>query len=157
MAAVPVEKLFRDDLVRDASDGTDGFVKEAKAVQRLIKAKVPTGADSHLEALKGTAEAISAISKEHPPSPWLRKLLSANARVARQLGTLGGGNHFLEVLYDETGQVWLMLHSGSRWIGNHTAGARDVACVCLRIPCMCVFSPMRTRSAVRALFASPRV
>jgi tRNA-splicing ligase RtcB len=34
------------------------------------------------------------------------------------MGTLGGGNHFIEVCLDEAGRVWAMLHSGSRGIGN---------------------------------------
>jgi tRNA-splicing ligase RtcB len=38
-------------------------------------------------------------------------------RVHLQLGTLGGGNHFIEVCLDTDGAVWLMLHSGSRFIG----------------------------------------
>jgi tRNA-splicing ligase RtcB len=38
-------------------------------------------------------------------------------RVACQIGTLGGGNHFIEVCLDTTGTVWLMLHSGSRGVG----------------------------------------
>lgn len=37
---------------------------------------------------------------------------------AYQLGTLGGGNHFIEVCLDEENSVWIMLHSGSRGIGN---------------------------------------
>ena len=36
----------------------------------------------------------------------------------RQLGTLGGGNHFIEVCLDQDDRVWVMLHSGSRGIGN---------------------------------------
>ena len=36
----------------------------------------------------------------------------------RQLGTLGGGNHFIELCLDEADQVWVMLHSGSRGLGN---------------------------------------
>jgi hypothetical protein len=36
----------------------------------------------------------------------------------KQLGTLGGGNHFIEVCLDEEQNVWVMLHSGSRGIGN---------------------------------------
>lgn len=40
---------------------------------------------------------------------------------ALQLGSLGSGNHFIEVTVDETGQVWLFLHSGSRGIGNQIA------------------------------------
>ena len=38
-----------------------------------------------------------------------------------QLGSLGSGNHFIEVTADETGQVWLFLHSGSRGVGNKIA------------------------------------
>ena len=39
----------------------------------------------------------------------------------RQLGSLGGGNHFIEVGADETRQVWAIVHSGSRGIGHATA------------------------------------
>lgn len=38
-----------------------------------------------------------------------------------QLGSLGSGNHFIEITVDETGAVWLFLHSGSRGIGNKIA------------------------------------
>ena len=38
-----------------------------------------------------------------------------------QLGTLGSGNHFIEITRDETGTVWLFLHSGSRGVGNKIA------------------------------------
>jgi tRNA-splicing ligase RtcB (3'-phosphate/5'-hydroxy nucleic acid ligase) len=44
--------------------------------------------------------------------------LSRNAHPTVQLGTLGTGNHFIEVCLDEHDRVWLMLHSGSRGIGN---------------------------------------
>ena len=39
-------------------------------------------------------------------------------RIWRQLGSLGGGNHFIEICLDVEGAVWIMLHSGSRGIGN---------------------------------------
>ncbi|MEV5908281.1 RtcB family protein [Streptomyces chartreusis] len=42
-------------------------------------------------------------------------------RAAKQMGTLGSGNHFVEVCTDTTGSVWLMLHSGSRNIGKELA------------------------------------
>ncbi|MEV5957839.1 RtcB family protein [Streptomyces sp. NPDC051987] len=42
-------------------------------------------------------------------------------RAHQQMGTLGGGNHFVEVCTDTTGAVWLMLHSGSRNIGKELA------------------------------------
>jgi tRNA-splicing ligase RtcB len=38
-------------------------------------------------------------------------------RASQQLGTLGGGNHFIELCLDQAGAVWVMLHSGSRHIG----------------------------------------
>ncbi|MGW5238183.1 RtcB family protein [Monashia sp. NPDC004114] len=42
-------------------------------------------------------------------------------RAAAQCGSLGSGNHFAEVCSDETGRIWLMLHSGSRNIGKELA------------------------------------
>lgn len=50
--------------------------------------------------------------------------------AALQLGTLGGGNHFVELQTDEAGQLWLMLHTGSRAVGQtvrnyHVAGATN--------------------------------
>lgn len=41
-----------------------------------------------------------------------------NTNNRKQLGTLGTGNHFVEVCLDEHDQVWIMLHSGSRGVGN---------------------------------------
>jgi tRNA-splicing ligase RtcB (3'-phosphate/5'-hydroxy nucleic acid ligase) len=53
-------------------------------------------------------------------------------KATRQLGSLGGGNHFIEVCIDTESQVWLMLHSGSRNVGNklaqcHIDTAKDLA------------------------------
>ena len=53
---------------------------------------------------------LSALCEKHP------KLAKAN--TDKHLGTLGSGNHFVEVCLDETDRVWIMLHSGSRGIGN---------------------------------------
>ena len=54
------------------------------------------------------------------------------ARAAKQFGTLGSGNHFFELSIDERRRVWVVLHSGSRGIGNqlaqmHIAKARRLA------------------------------
>ncbi len=46
---------------------------------------------------------------------------SRQDRAAKQMGTLGGGNHFVEVCLDTDDSVWLMLHSGSRNIGKELA------------------------------------
>lgn len=52
------------------------------------------------------------IVEKHP------KLARAAERAGRHIGTLGTGNHFIEVCLDEEQRVWVMLHSGSRGIGN---------------------------------------
>jgi RNA-splicing ligase RtcB len=54
------------------------------------------------------------------------------AKMTKQFGTLGSGNHFFELCVDERGRVWVVLHSGSRGIGNqlaqmHIAKARRLA------------------------------
>lgn len=53
--------------------------------------------------------------------PILDKYPAINAaaqRAGQHLGTLGGGNHFVEICLDEADRVWIMLHSGSRGVGN---------------------------------------
>lgn len=55
---------------------------------------------------------LAKIVEKHP------KLERAAARCIRHAGTLGTGNHFVEVCLDEEQRVWVMLHSGSRGIGN---------------------------------------
>lgn len=49
------------------------------------------------------------------------KIADRQVRALSQCGTLGGGNHFLEVCADTEGAIWLMLHSGSRNIGKELA------------------------------------
>ncbi len=58
----------------------------------------------------GLSDRYAAITDKHP------KALAPNN--ARHMGTLGTGNHFIEVCLDEGDQVWVMLHSGSRGCGN---------------------------------------
>ena len=57
-------------------------------------------------------ERLFAIIKKHTD------LGKAANRAVNHLGTLGTGNHFIEICLDESGAVWVMLHSGSRGIGN---------------------------------------
>lgn len=56
------------------------------------------------------AKRFEVLVEKHP------RLAKSNNRV--HLGTLGGGNHFIEICLDETDRVWIMLHSGSRGVGN---------------------------------------
>ena len=62
------------------------------------------------EAWVGLQERFERIGEKHPR---IRRGNSVN-----HLGTLGTGNHFIEVCLDESEQVWCMLHSGSRGVGN---------------------------------------
>jgi tRNA-splicing ligase RtcB len=48
----------------------------------------------------------------------LKVLPDAEKALWEQLGTLGGGNHFMEISYDESNRVWIVIHSGSRNIGK---------------------------------------
>jgi tRNA-splicing ligase RtcB len=65
--------------------------------------------------------AWAAFEREHGhPTLWNDDPKVAQ-RAPRQLGTLGSGNHFLELCADESDQIWVMLHSGSRGAGNRLA------------------------------------
>jgi tRNA-splicing ligase RtcB len=58
------------------------------------------------------AEGLTRLTAKHP------KLTRAAGRAWNHCGTLGTGNHFIELCIDEAQRVWVMLHSGSRGIGN---------------------------------------
>jgi tRNA-splicing ligase RtcB len=78
-----------------------------------IAAGVPVGHKSQPRGVDRAA-AEDEIGLERPssiPEPWV-------AQAVNQLGTLGSGNHFLEIQRDEAGRVFVMLHSGSRRLGK---------------------------------------
>ena len=64
-------------------------------------------------AQSGLAVDIAMIAAKYP-----KRLDRAAKRAPNHLGTLGTGNHFIELCLDEADHVWVMLHSGSRGIGN---------------------------------------
>ena len=66
---------------------------------------------------RGVAESWAALGDLFGPIVEKTPRLDTK-RQAHQLGTLGGGNHFIEICVDEVDRVWVMLHSGSRGIGN---------------------------------------
>lgn len=72
-------------------------------------ADVPT---ANAAALTDSMAALEKITAKHP------KIKQAAERAPTHAGTLGTGNHFVEVCLDESDRVWVMLHSGSRGIGN---------------------------------------
>ncbi len=67
---------------------------------------------------RGTREEASPLlSSAGLDKLYCRKEIDAG-RAALSLGTLGGGNHFIEADRDENGALWLLIHSGSRSLGN---------------------------------------
>jgi tRNA-splicing ligase RtcB len=71
--------------------------------------------DSLFESLR--LSLLPTLQQIIEESPRLGKYWDA-FKAFRQLGTLGTGNHFIEICRDTEGAVWVMLHSGSRGIGN---------------------------------------
>jgi tRNA-splicing ligase RtcB len=80
-----------------------------------ISAAVPVGQAMHKDALL-PASTFTLMSGFQSLPKTIRE--DSDARVIKQLGTLGGGNHFIEICLDRDETVWVMLHSGSRGIGN---------------------------------------
>jgi tRNA-splicing ligase RtcB len=68
--------------------------------------------ESHFARLNPHMAGLGLITEKHP------KLARAALRAPLHAATLGGGNHFVEICLDEAQRVWVMLHSGSRGIGN---------------------------------------
>ncbi|MDR7253765.1 tRNA-splicing ligase RtcB [Nocardioides sp. BE266] len=117
---------------------TDDLPEDRKPVREAIERAIPLNAGA----------ANRTVSREHTEQrlEQLRGLAagagfdpaSYASRWDLQLGTLGSGNHFIEVTADESGGVWLFLHSGSRGVGNriaqkHIAVAREL-CADVELP-----------------------
>ena len=93
-----------------------------RGVREAIEDAVPVGFAAHDEpvadrgVLKELRPGLERVVERHPKAGALVR--DVRAKWPRQLGTLGGGNHFIEVCLDEADRVWVMLHSGSRGTGN---------------------------------------
>lgn len=101
-----------------ADDLPDDLSRLRSAIERSIPVgngpggdhrKLPASIDTLITG-SGLVPRLDAIKDKH------RKIRTD--KLDRQIGTLGGGNHFIELCLDETGAVWVMLHSGSRGTGN---------------------------------------
>ncbi|MGK3957977.1 RtcB family protein [Arthrobacter sp. R4] len=94
--------------------------RDRKRLREDIERAIPLSAGHNNRSVQATAE---------PRIAELRKLAATAgfnpaqylAKWELQLGSLGSGNHFIEVSADETDAVWLFLHSGSRGVGNKIA------------------------------------
>lgn len=112
-------------------------IPDAAAVRRGIEQRIPMSAGKNNSRLTATADervkTLEALSKSTKATP---DQYDRNWRLA--LGTLGGGNHFIELAEDAGGTVWLTLHSGSRGVGNkigsHYIRVAQDLCKKLRVP-----------------------
>ena len=88
-----------------------------KKIRLEIEAAVPVG----FEANKEIEKAVTNWQDWSQFKDLHRGVQRLEGKAMKQMGSLGGGNHFIEVCLDTDDQVWLMLHSGSRHIGNQLA------------------------------------
>ena len=101
-----------------ANDLPDNLYKLRAAIEK----SVPVGFEEHNEpsvqaaTVNNMAAHLKRITDKHPGIMKMQR--NFQNTWGRQLGTLGGGNHFIELCLDEQDDVWVMLHSGSRGIGN---------------------------------------
>lgn len=93
-----------------------------KSVRGAIEDAVPVGFDEHKETVVQKAilehlnSGLKSIVDKHPDI--FKKMKNYEKTWTCQIGSLGSGNHFIELCLDENQDVWVMLHSGSRGIGN---------------------------------------
>lgn len=100
--------------------GAGDFTTELTALRESIERSVPLSAGKYNTNLSESAAArVTDLEERAAAAGFDPARYAPNWRL--QLGTLGSGNHFIEVTADETGAVWLFLHSGSRGIGNKIA------------------------------------
>ncbi|WP_421655976.1 RtcB family protein [Leptothermofonsia sp. ETS-13] len=99
-----------------------------KPIRLDLEAAIPVGFNENKEIDKAVSnwQGWRQFKELHP------RVKDLESKAMRQMGSLGGGNHFIEVCLDEEENVWLMLHSGSRHIGNalaqrHIETAKELA------------------------------
>jgi tRNA-splicing ligase RtcB len=85
---------------------------QLKAIMGEIRKAVPVGFDHHKDLRKWEG---------FDRAPDIRIIQGELQSAMHQLGTLGGGNHFIEIQAGDDGHIWIMLHSGSRNFGFKTA------------------------------------
>ena len=101
-----------------AKDLPDSLAQLRNSIERSVPVgngaggehrKLPDSIETRI-AQSGLVARLDAIKAKH------RKIRTD--KLDKQIGTLGGGNHFIEICLDEADAVWVMLHSGSRGTGN---------------------------------------
>ena len=106
--------------VRTQWTKSDLAARDLTTLRLSIERSVPLSAGHHNSRITLTAERRIA-ELEALAADGLTVINGHSKSWHRQLGSLGSGNHFLEVTADETDRIWLFLHSGSRGVGNRIA------------------------------------
>jgi tRNA-splicing ligase RtcB len=83
-----------------------------KQIMRGIRERIPLGMDHHKERQD------ECFMPQGHDIDKLQVVKTQYISAQRQVGTLGGGNHFIELQRDEQGSLWIMIHSGSRNLGK---------------------------------------
>ena len=100
----------------------DQLPDNLRGLRSAIEREVPVGFNMHKHdavpnsTIRALSTGLSNIWEKHPKLKNKQK--KPYQTWIRQLATLGGGNHFIELCLDESDHVWVMLHSGSRGVGN---------------------------------------
>ncbi|MEW1956036.1 RtcB family protein [Kineococcus sp. NPDC059986] len=106
--------------VRTQFSAADLAGRDLSVLRTSIEAAVPLSAGAANREVSATAAPrVAELEALAPDRAAFREQLVSRWRLA--LGTLGSGNHFIEVSLDEQDRVWLFLHSGSRGPGNKLA------------------------------------
>lgn len=96
---------------------TRAELTDLKAIREGIERRIPMSAGKFNNKLTPSAQERIAVLEELAEGQNLDKKFGTSDWRS-QIGTLGGGNHFIEICLDEEETVWVTLHSGSRGIGN---------------------------------------
>ena len=91
-------------------------------LRESIESRIPRSAGGYNGKVKwGAEEKVGAVRELIRDDRQARLVEKLDPRWPRQMGTLGSGNHFIELVLDESDAVWAFLHSGSRGVGNKLA------------------------------------
>jgi tRNA-splicing ligase RtcB (3'-phosphate/5'-hydroxy nucleic acid ligase) len=104
--------------VRTQFTAADLSRRDLAVLHGQITRSIPLSAGRYNKSVRSTAE---PRVEELRVMPGVRQADGAVPHWPVQLGSLGSGNHFIEVSLDEADRVWLFLHSGSRGVGNKLA------------------------------------
>ena len=103
---IAVKTNLKKEQLKDLKKIREGIERRVPMSAGKFNSKISTSAKQRIEELEKLVDGID-LDKKFGTTDW-----------RSQLGTLGGGNHFIEICLDENKDVWVTLHSGSRGIGN---------------------------------------